>query len=92
MQEILDNIVAGIKAGLEKARKANTVEPLVGFDIGDIIELDDGRLAIAVAIHEDNQILYVRPWDALGELEIPFAAIDTNAHWKKPNDKHDGRL
>ena len=30
MQAILDNINAGVKAGLEKARKANTVEPLVG--------------------------------------------------------------
>jgi len=30
MREILDNIDAGVKAGLEKARKANTVEPLVG--------------------------------------------------------------
>jgi len=31
MQEILDNFEAGVKAGLEKARKANTVEPLVGL-------------------------------------------------------------
>ena len=31
MQAILDNIDAGVKAGLEKARKANTVEPLVGL-------------------------------------------------------------
>ena len=33
MQEILDNIDAGVKAGLEKARKANTVEPLVVFPV-----------------------------------------------------------
>jgi len=31
MQEILDNFEAGVKAGLEKARKANTVEPIVGL-------------------------------------------------------------
>ena len=31
MQEILDNIDAAVKAGLEKARKANTVEPFVVF-------------------------------------------------------------
>ena len=27
----MDNFEAGVKAGLEKARKANTVEPLVGL-------------------------------------------------------------
>jgi len=32
MHEILDNIDAGVKAGIEKARKANTVEPIVGND------------------------------------------------------------
>ena len=31
MQEILDNIDVGVKAGLEKARKANTVESFVGL-------------------------------------------------------------
>ena len=28
MQEILDNIDAGVKAGLEKARKSNAIEPI----------------------------------------------------------------
>ena len=46
MEAILDNIDAGVKAGLEKARKANTVEPFVGNDfrpleIGEKIQNGD---------------------------------------------------
>ena len=75
---------AWVKAGIKKARKANTVHSVGGFDIGDIIEIDNARLAIIIRLHCDDQKMWVRPWDELREIEMTFDDVDPNAHWKKP--------
>ena len=83
MQAILDNIDAGVKAGLEKARKANTVEPFVGFDIGDVCEMPDGRIGLVTGYHSDDRNVWVTPWDET--KEIKFGWDEIAEHWKKPN-------
>ena len=85
MQEILDNIDAGIKAGLEKARKADAVEPLVGFDIGDMCEIPDGRVGLVTGYQTDERLVYVTPWDDTKELMFNWGEIVEQ--WKKPNAK-----
>jgi len=83
MQKILDNIDAAVKAGLEKAQKANTVEPFVGFDIGDMCEMPDGRVGLVTGRNSDDQHVWVTPWDETKEIKFDWADIVT--HWKKPN-------
>jgi len=53
MQAILDNIDAGVKAGLEKARKANTVETFVGRMRGSShVQLDCGCATLSWGVIE----------------------------------------
>jgi len=52
-KEILDNIDAGVKAGLEKARKANTVESLVGrMRISSHVQFDCGCATLSWGVME----------------------------------------
>jgi hypothetical protein len=68
MQEILNNIDAGVKAGLEKARKANTVEPLVRKQaVLDVIEKVNNEHPLSCDFAEDARYVWPAQWKALCE-------------------------
>ena len=66
-----------------EARNGDNLHCLVGFDIGDMCEIPDGRVGLVTGYQTDERLVYVTPWDET--KEIKFNWDDITEHWKKPN-------
>jgi len=67
----------------------NRTVQIVGFDIGDMCEMPDGRVGLVTSYHSDNRHVWVTPWDET--KEIKFGWDEIVEHWKKPNAKGDSQ-